>query len=79
MSKSIDVTIKGLNKEGLKKIAAMVDRLITKGDKVFAQLNQEDRVEEILEIIGSYGGRLISLIPQKETLEDIFIKETQSR
>jgi hypothetical protein len=52
---------------------------VPQGERSFAVLKGQERVEEVLELIRSRKASLISLTPQKSSLEDLFIKEVQQQ
>lgn len=74
-SKFTEITVTGLSKEGLEELEKL--RLETKqlGDKLLLTVEGDEKVNRAVDLIKSKGGKLISLIPHKETLEEIFIKE----
>jgi hypothetical protein len=51
--------------------------LIQRGEEAFIQV-EEMEVNEVLHELLKRGGELISLIPRKETLEDIYVSQIKS-
>ncbi len=74
-TKFTEITITGLNREGLEELEKLELRTKQLGDMVLVTAEGEEKVDRAVDLIKSRGGRLISLIPHKETLEEIFIKE----
>ena len=74
-TKLTEITITGLSSEGLEELEKL--RLETKqlGDKLLLTVEGDEKVDQALDLIKNKGGKLISLLPHKETLEEIFIKE----
>lgn len=82
--KSVEITAEGLNSEVLDKIKASGGTVRTLGNRHFIQLpayrpgsEGEDPPVDILQIIKNNNGRIISLIPQKESLEDFFFRQVK--
>jgi hypothetical protein len=43
------------------------------------RLGNEQQVDEVIELIRGKAGRIISIIPHRESLEDYFIKEVGTK
>ncbi|UCD85496.1 MAG: ABC transporter ATP-binding protein, partial [Deltaproteobacteria bacterium] len=74
-TKSTEITITGLSREGLEELEKLRIENKLLGDKLLLSVEGDEKVEQAVELIKSKGGKLISLVPHKETLEEIFIKE----
>lgn len=74
-SKFTEITITGLSREGLEELGKLGLETKQLGDKLLLTVEGEEKVDQAVDLIKGRGGRLISLIPHKETLEEIFIKE----
>jgi ABC-2 type transport system ATP-binding protein len=70
-----EVTVAGLP---ARDFAGFGEGLTTRGDRVFLKVYDEARVDEIVGLVHDRRGRLVSLAPRTETLEDIFV-ETVAR
>ncbi len=66
-----EVILSGLKEEGLKEFS---DSATTSGDRIFLKITDEDKLGELLELVHSQKGRIHSLIPRTETLEDLFVE-----
>ncbi len=82
--KSVEITAEGLSPETLDKIKAAGGTVRTIGVRHFIQFpacrtgrEGEDPPEDILQIIKNNKGKIISLIPQKESLEDLFFRQVK--
>ncbi|MFQ5901563.1 MAG: ATP-binding cassette domain-containing protein [Thermodesulfobacteriota bacterium] len=73
--KSVDIIVQRLSEIGLKEIEGLVTKIIRREDKVFLTTEDEESAEKILQIVHKEKGRLISFIPQKESLEEHFIRQ----
>ena len=49
------------------------ESLSVQGDRVLLKVFEEAKVDEILDLVRDRKGRLVSLSPRTETLEDIFV------
>jgi ABC-2 type transport system ATP-binding protein len=75
--RAFEVTFKNVGKESLEKARAFCSRLVEKEDQVFAWAENEEKLQSLVDLIRSEGGILLSLVPRKETLEDVFMHEIQ--
>ncbi|MGB4068888.1 MAG: ABC transporter ATP-binding protein [Nitrospira sp.] len=76
---SVEVVIDGLGSEGLVRLRQLADRVIIQGPQVLAVLPSRQQVGQVLEIIRGAKATLVSLTPQKGSLEDLFIREVKSK
>lgn len=76
---SVEVVIDGLGPEGLARMRQLADRLIIQGTQVLAVLPGRQHVGPVLEIIRGARATLVSLTPQKGSLEDLFIREVKNK
>ncbi len=74
-TKFTEIAATGLSKEALEELEKLRLRTKQLGDMVLVTAEGEEKVDQAVDLIKNRGGRLISLIPHKETLEEIFIKE----
>ena len=58
--------------------AGIGESVSTQGDRVLLRIFDEAKVDEVLDLVRGNKGRLLSLSPRTETLEDIFV-ETVTR
>jgi ABC-2 type transport system ATP-binding protein len=57
----------------LSKIKDLSTRILQQAKRFLIVLPTPDKLEEVLTILRSHGGRLISVSPQKGSLEDLFV------
>jgi hypothetical protein len=50
-------------------------RIIRRGDEVFVHLEKQENLDDAIKLITGEGGKLLSLIPHRETLEEYFVRE----
>ncbi len=70
-----EVTVAGVAAEAF---GGLGESLSVQGDRVLLKVFEEAKVDEVLELVRDRKGRLVSLSPRTETLEDIFV-ETVTR
>jgi len=70
-----EVTISGLAPDAFRDLGESIS---AQGDRVLLKVYDESKVDEVLDLVHSRKGRLVSLNPRTETLEDIFV-ETVTR
>jgi ABC-2 type transport system ATP-binding protein len=70
-----EVTVSGLSPETFRGLGESIS---AQGDRVLLKVFDESKVDEVLELVHGQKGRLVSLSPRTETLEDIFV-ETVTR
>ncbi|MEW5805051.1 MAG: ABC transporter ATP-binding protein [bacterium] len=73
--KSAEIAFSGLGEEAKAKVRELSSRMLDHSDKTLVTLSNRESVDKVVKIISEGQGRLISLTPIRETLEDIFLKE----
>lgn len=76
-TQSVEVVCEGLvgaNNSVIKKTA---QRVLQRGSRCWMVIPGQEQLEQVLDAIRQAGGRLISAIPHKGSLEDIFLKQTK--
>lgn len=75
-AQSVEVVCEGLVGEEVPLIKSTAVRLLQRGDRCWMIIPGQNRLEEVLAAIRQAGGRLISVIPHKGSLEEIFLEQT---
>ena len=65
-----EIDLSGVEKKELKN---MGESLTEKGGRILLRVFEEENVQKVLELIQSKKGKVHSLIPRTETLEDLFV------
>jgi len=65
-----EVIVSGIDAEKLENLGDSID---SHGEKIFLKVYDDAKLESILQLVESQKGRIHSLIPRTETLEDIFV------
>jgi ABC-2 type transport system ATP-binding protein len=71
----VELVVDGLTSEGLDHLRPLADKVVMQGDRMLVVLKSQQQVGGALEIIRSAKASLVSLNPQKGSLEDLFIRE----
>ena len=66
-----ELTVSGVAPEAFRDLG---EGLSAQGDRVFLRILGERRVDEVLALVREKRGRVVSLSPRTETLEDIFVE-----
>ena len=76
-AESVEVVCDGFVGERNAVIKTKAQRLLQRGNRCWMVLADQTELESVLEAIRRAGGKLISVIPHKGSLEDIFLAETK--
>lgn len=74
---SVEMTFEGLSDGDLASVKALSKTSFIQGRKATAFFDDSAKAKEAKELIYKKGGDIISLIPHKRSLEDIFIEEVK--
>jgi ABC-2 type transport system ATP-binding protein len=72
---SVEVVVEGLPDIGVREAERLGATVIRRGHQVMLTIHDETAVAALLEVINRHAGRLVSLVPHKRSLEDLFLKE----
>ena len=73
--KSVEIVVEGMAPIGVQEVERLGGTVMKKGDQVLIRLDDDVQVNAVLGLIRQHRGRLISLVPHKRSLEDLFLKE----
>ena len=73
----VELVVDSLSPEGLDHLRPLADKVVTQGDRMLVVLKGQQHVGGALEIIRAAKASLVSLNPQKGSLEDLFIREVE--
>ena len=73
--KYVEIIVRNVSKEMLAHMEAMGSSVYEAWDHVSINVKDEDGVDSILQMIKDGKGRVVSVIPQRETLEEHFMKK----
>jgi ABC-2 type transport system ATP-binding protein len=77
---SFEINVKGVRAEALETRLANVTgaTVFSKANGANISLPDETLVEEVLKIVREAGGKLVSVQPVKQSLEELFVRETET-
>ena len=75
---SYEASFSGVGKEVLEPFGGQI-AFVGHSENGVTVVIQEERLEEIIESVKEANGRLVSLVPKKETLEEVFMREVEGR
>ena len=78
-TQSIEVVVEGLDQSGAEQVRKVAVSVISQGERLLAVLQSQDQVNQVLDLIRVRKASLISVTPQKSSLEDLFMKEVAGR
>ena len=76
-SHPVELVVDRLSPEGLDHLRPLTDKVVMQGDRMLVVLKSQQQVGGALEIIRAAKASLVSLTPQKGSLEDLFILEVE--
>jgi len=71
-----EVTIRGLSAEGMTLTGVNADQITARGNAVTIRVDDESEIGTILAEARKQGGRLASVQPTKQSLEELFVSKT---
>lgn len=79
VAQTVEVVCDGVIGDNLPDIKVMATRILQRGDRCLMMLPGQDHLERVLAVLRNAGGKLVSVIPHKESLEDIFLEQTSGK
>jgi len=76
---SVEILVERLAEAGAREVEQVGGTVVRRGNQVLIKLDDEKRVDQVLDLIHRHAGRLVSLVPHKRSLEDLFLKEVGVR
>jgi len=76
-ARMVEMTMEGLGPDDVKAVGALSSNMVTRGRDVVAFFDDPDKARKAREIVFSKGGDIVSLIPHRGSLEDIFVEEVR--
>lgn len=78
-AQSIEVVCQGIVGDDLDVVKRCAHRVLQRGNRCLVVLQGEDDLEEVLSVVRSAGGKLISVHPHKGSLEEVFVSRSMQR
>jgi ABC-2 type transport system ATP-binding protein len=76
-TQSVEMVVDGLSAEAMEHLRPLTEKLFTRGNQALVVLKSQHHVASALEIVRAAKGELVSLTPQKSSLEELFIREVK--
>jgi ABC-2 type transport system ATP-binding protein len=73
--RSIEVCLSGIPCGELGALNSFSDTVIRRGDDLMIVLHEEAQIPSVIDWAVKRGGKVVSVVPRKESLEDIFMEE----
>lgn len=73
--RSVEVSLSGVRREDLAQLSALSGPLIERGGDLLVVLKEEAQLPVLIDWTMKRGGKIVSVVPRKESLEDIFMEE----
>ena len=74
---SVEVVVEGVAEAGLQEVTRLGGTAVRRGHQVLIKLEGETGVSALLDVVRRHAGRVVSLVPHKRSLEDLFLRETK--
>lgn len=78
-TQSVEIVCQGIKADGIPAITSAATRVLQRGQHSLIMLPGPDRLEGTLAVIRAQGGTLISVTPQKGSLEELFLEQADGR
>jgi len=76
-TQEVEMVVDRLSPEGVEQLKALATKVVLHGERVMAVLKAQRDVDEALDVLRANKAKLVSLVPHKASLEDLFIKEAR--
>lgn len=74
-TESVEMVVEHLGTDGLARLRALSERVVVQGGQTLVALKGQEQVAAALEIVRTAKANVISLVPQRRSLEDLFMEE----
>lgn len=75
--KAVEIVVKGLTEAGFQELMSHWYKVTYSHDKTLIQVNKEADIEDVLKTVKAHNGKVISIVPHKSSLEDLFMKHVE--
>jgi ABC-2 type transport system ATP-binding protein len=76
-TQEVEMVVDRLFLEGIEQLRPLASKVVVQGERVMAVLGSQRQVDEALEVVRANKAKLVSLVPHKASLEDLFIREAK--
>src|SRR3989449_5053297 len=75
----VEILVERLSEAGIREAEQLGGTVVRRGNQVLIKLDDEHKTDQVVDLIRRHAGRLVSLVPHKRSLEDLFLKEVGVR
>ena len=75
---TVEMRVKEISPGLIRALESLARTVSVSGDEITATITDEEAVPDLAAAVVGHGGRLLSLIPRRESLEDLFIRVVES-
>jgi len=72
-----EILVAGIPAETFERAAAMATRTVARGSEMMFEVPGDGSVEKVIDLVRAAGGRILSVTPQRESLEALFLREVR--
>ncbi len=76
-TQEVEMVVDRLSPEGIEELRPLAIKTVLHGERVMAILASQRQVDEAIEVLRAHKAKLVSLIPHKASLEDLFIRKAK--
>lgn len=76
-TQEVEMVVDRLSPKGIEEVRPLATKMVLNGERVMAVLASQRQVDEALDVLRAHKAKLVSLIPHKASLEDLFIREAK--
>jgi len=76
---TVSMRVKEVTPGLVRALEALARTVSVEGDEITATIGDEEIVPELAAAVIGHGGRLLSLVPRRESLEDLFIRVVETK
>ncbi|MBI3991129.1 MAG: ABC transporter ATP-binding protein [Candidatus Omnitrophica bacterium] len=73
----VQVSATGVNPEGITEIQRCANKISLEGSRVVAMADTHERSGELLDLLRKHGGKAVTAIPVRKSLEEVFLQEIE--
>jgi ABC-2 type transport system ATP-binding protein len=77
--RAIEIIVEGLTAAGLREVESIAGKVVRSGRQSLITLTDTDRMDSLLDVVRRDKGCLVSLVPNKRSLEDLFLEEVKAQ
>lgn len=75
---SSEVCVAGISEETFDRIRFLSKRTVARGTEILLEVPGDGSVEKIIDLVRADGGRIVSVVPRRESLESLFLREIRN-